>query len=214
MMNLSIRPETEKDYSEVEALTREAFWNLYMPGCDEHYLVHTMRTHPDFIADLDLVAVTGDQIIGSILYTRSYLQDEDGHCLETVTFGPLSVLPGWQRQGVGTALIQHSKKLVLEKGQAKAIIIYGDPHNYCRHGFKNGKDYQISDLAGKFPCALLVLALDEAVLAGHAWKYHASEAYDVDPEAASQFDQQFPVKPKGYQASQEEFRIISRAYLE
>lgn len=123
-MNLSIRNETENDHREVEELTREAFWNLYVPGCDEHYLVHTMRDHPDFIPDLDFVALFDNTIVGNIMYTRSRLIDEKENEVEIITFGPFSVLPGFQRQGIGNALISHSRQVALEMGY-KAIVIHG-----------------------------------------------------------------------------------------
>ena len=70
--DIIIRLETEKDFREVEALTREAFWNVYKPGADEHYFVHTMRSHPDFIPALAFVAEKGGKIIGNIMYTKAY----------------------------------------------------------------------------------------------------------------------------------------------
>ena len=135
-MNISIRNETENDYREVEELTREAFWNLYVQGCDEHYLVHKMRKHPDFIPELDFVALFENKIVGNIMYTKSCIVDESNNRIETTTFGPISVLPTFQRQGVGSALIGHSKKVAFEKGY-NIIIIQGHPHNYCKHGFKS-----------------------------------------------------------------------------
>ena len=104
-VDVDIRPEVERDYPETEELTRDAFWNLYVPGCDEHYLVHAMRSHPDFIGDLDCVAVVGGRIVGSILYTKSCMVNENGDKIETATFGPLCVHPEYQRQGIGSRLI-------------------------------------------------------------------------------------------------------------
>lgn len=77
-MDIQIRNETEKDFREVEELTREAFWNLYFPGCNEHYLVHKMRDHQDFIKEMDFVAVSGGKIVGNIMYTKAWLINEDG----------------------------------------------------------------------------------------------------------------------------------------
>ena len=78
MKNLTIRLETEKDYRAVEELTREAFWNVYKPGADEHYYVHQMRQHPDFIPELAFVLELDDKIVGSIMYTRAWLEGENG----------------------------------------------------------------------------------------------------------------------------------------
>ena len=78
MNNLTIRLETEKDYRAVEELTREAFWNVYKPGADEHYFVHTMRSHPDFIPELAFVLEKDGEIVGNIMYTKAWLEDEFG----------------------------------------------------------------------------------------------------------------------------------------
>ncbi|MFW6253539.1 MAG: GNAT family N-acetyltransferase [Chitinivibrionales bacterium] len=127
-MNIDIRNERHEDHRAVEELTREAFWNLYVPGCDEHYLVHIMRNHPDFIPTLDFVAVLDDKIVGNIMYTKSYVIDRDNNRLETITFGPVSVLPEYQRKGIGSALIRHSSDIAHQNG-FKAIIIEGHPYN-------------------------------------------------------------------------------------
>jgi len=211
-MNISIRNEMEGDYRQVEELTREAFWNLHVQGCDEHYLVHVMRAHPDFIKSLALVALSEGRIIGNIMYTKSRLIDEADNIMETATFGPISVLPEYQRQGVGSALIKHSKRLAAEKG-FKAIIIQGHPHNYCKHGFKSARDYKISDAEGRYPYSLLALELQEGALQGHDWKYHESDVFHIEAIAAEAFDKQFAPKKKEYMHTQEEFSIASRAYI-
>lgn len=211
-MKTSIRHEVESDYREVEELTREAFWNLYVPGCEEHYLVHNMRTHPDFIPELDFIAVHKNTIVGSIVYTKAHITDEADDKVEITTFGPIGVLPAYQRQGVGSALIAHSRQIAMKMGY-KAIVIHGHPHNYCRHWFKGSKDYGISNAEGKFPYSLLVLELEKGFLEGHEWRYFESEVYKVDPMAAEDYDKQFKPKKKEYRYSQEEFHIASRAYI-
>jgi putative acetyltransferase len=211
-MKISIRNERESDYRAVEELTREAFWNLHAPGCDEHFLVHKMRTHPDFIPELDFIANIKDKIVGNIMYTRSYILDESDNRVVIATFGPISVLPTYQRQGIGSALICHSKQLALEMGY-KAIVIYGHPQNYCKHGFKGSKDHHISNAEGKYPYSLLVLELEKGFLEGHEWRYLESEAYSIDPEAAEEYDKLFEPKKKEYRYSQEEFHIASRAFI-
>ena len=104
----------------------------------------------DFLPDLTFVAEVDGEIVGSIICTRSWVNDEFGERVETATFGPLCVHPTWQRRGVGSALIGHSRTLAAEKGYP-AIIILGDPHNYCKHGFKTGKDLGVCTLDGKYP---------------------------------------------------------------
>jgi len=211
-MEISIRNEAVSDHRKVEELTREAFWNLYVPGCGEHYLVHILRDNQDFIRDLDLVAVHGEEVIGHIVYMKSFVVNELGNRIDTITFGPLSVLPEFQKKGVGSALIKHSVKKAIEAGY-KAVIIYGDPHNYCRHGFKNGKDYRVSDPEGNYPYGLLVLELQKGLFEGHSWKFYASGAYEIDQAAADEFDKQFAPKVKEYRHTQDVFSIQCRACL-
>jgi putative acetyltransferase len=86
-VDLIIRNETGSDHRTVEALTREAFWNLYVQGCDEHYLVHKMRSHSDFIPELDFVAILENKIVGNIMYAKSHILDESNHRVEAITFG-------------------------------------------------------------------------------------------------------------------------------
>ena len=211
-MNLLIRHEEEKDHRVVEELTREAFWNLHVPGCDEHYLVHVLRKHPDFIPEMDFVAEVDGRIVGSIMYAKSRVVAEGGNEMETLTFGPLCVLPEYQRRGIGTALIRHTREIAVRNG-AKAIIILGHPHNYCRHGFKNSMDYGIRDSGGRFPYGQLALELENGVFEGKQWRFHYSSVYHLDEKAAEEFDARFPKKAKEYRYSQEEFSIAVRAYL-
>jgi len=212
-MNITIRNETPEDFRRVEEITREAFWNLYVPGCVEHYLAHVMRSHEDFMRELDFVALADGRLVGNIMYTRSFVENEQGGRLETITFGPVSVLPEYQRKGIGSALIRHTIQKARESGHA-AIIIYGSPYNYCKHGFKSGKDFNIGNAEGRYPFSLLVLELKEGVFAGHAWKYHESVVFGIDPAAAEEFDRTFEPKEKGWRYTQEEFSIACRAFLE
>ena len=94
-----IRNERESDYNEVERITREAFYNLYIPGCMEHYLVRVMRGHEDFVPELDLVLELDGQVIGNIMYTKAALTDETGTKKEILTIGPVSIAPEFQRKG-------------------------------------------------------------------------------------------------------------------
>lgn len=211
-MDIIIRKECKDDYREVEELTREAFWNLYVPGCDEHYLAHVMRHHPDFLTEMDFVAVLNNKIVGNIMYAKSRLIDEKNISLETITFGPVSVLPDYQRKGIGSALIKHSIARAKAAGN-KAIIIEGHPHNYCKHGFIGSKSLNVSDTEGRFPYSLLVLELEKGCLNKQNWKYHPSEVYNLDEKKSQEFDKNFPLKEKSYRPSQEEFKIASSAFI-
>ncbi|TAL35511.1 MAG: N-acetyltransferase [Spirochaetes bacterium] len=209
---MTIRLENEQDYSKVEELTREAFWNLYVPGCDEHYLSHILRDHKDFIKDLDCVAEIEGNIVGSIMYTKSMLIGEDQEKVEIVSFGPFCVHPDYQRKGIGTALIEKTKMIVQERN-IPAIIIYGDPHNYCKHGFKNGIDYNVSNMDGEFPLGLLVLETRPGFFGNKKWKIKQSDVYNFDNSQVAEFDKKFKEKEKSVQYSQELFKMQIRSYL-
>lgn len=211
-MNVNIRLETEDDYSRVEELTREAFWNLYAPGCDEHYLCHILRDHKDFITELDYVAEVDGSIIGSIMYSKSFLINEDLKKVPIVSFGPLCVHHEYQRKGIGSALIEKTKCLV-EKMEIPAIIIYGDPHNYCKHGFKNGIDYNVSNMDGEYPLGLLVLELKPRFFGRTKWKARQSDVFKYNQEDAIEYDKKFKKKDKKIQYSQEIFKIQIRSFL-
>ena len=95
-MEIKLRLEEEKDYRQVEEVTREAFWNVYAPGCDDHLLVHKLRENPQFIKALDYVATHDDKIVGHIIYVESKIIANDGTEHKTAAFGPISVLPEYQ----------------------------------------------------------------------------------------------------------------------
>lgn len=211
-MNITIRREVEADYRKVEELTREAFWNLYYPGCDEHYLCHILRKHKDFIDELDYVAEIEGNIVGSIMYSKSILYGEDQESIDIVSFGPVCVHPDYQRRGIGTELIGCTKKIVQEKN-IPAIVIYGDPHNYCKHGFKNGIDYNVSNMDGDYPLGLLVLETKVGFFGNKNWKIKQSDVFSFDNKEAQEFDKAFKEKEKKEQYSQELFRMQIRAYL-
>lgn len=212
MNQIIIRNETEKDYEAVESVTREAFWNLYAPGCDEHYLVHTMRKHDDFIPELDLVAELDGKIIGNVMYAKAKLLDETGIKKQILTFGPISVLPAYQRRGIGKALLELSFVRALELGY-DTIVIFGHPGNYVSRGFKSCKKYNICLENGIFPTAMLVKELMPDVLDGRKWVYCESPSNQIDCDKAQEFDKRFEFKEKKYQTSQEEFYIYSHSTI-
>lgn len=212
-MNIEIMPERNTDYREVERATREAFWNLNFPGCNEHYLVHTMRSHPDFIVDLDYVAICDGKIVGNIMYTKSFLKTETGAITPILTFGPVSVLPEYQRRGIGSRLIETTIEKARQKG-FPAIVIWGNPKNYVKYGFTNCKRRNISVIKDKFPTCLLVLELRTNVLGQDFKFFKESEVFHVNEDEFSDFDKQFESKEKSYQYTQEEFNILSRSFVE
>lgn len=107
-MNYTIRHEQPKDYKEVENLTRESFWNVYRPGCLEHYVLLLYRDKPDFIPELDYVLEVDGKIIGHVMYAHSHIDCKDGTKLPIMTFGPISIAPGYKLKGWGTILLNYS----------------------------------------------------------------------------------------------------------
>ena len=137
-MDIIVRNETPADYRAVEELTRESFWNVYKPGADEHYYVHMMRSHPDFIPELAFVLEKDGEIIGNIMYTKAWLEDEQGKRKKILSFGPLCVSPKYQRQKLGKILIEHSFEVARKMGY-DVNINFGNPGNYVSRGFVSCK---------------------------------------------------------------------------
>lgn len=204
--NYIIRNERPEDYRTVEELTRIAFWNLYVPGCAEHYLVHIMRDHHDFIRALDLVIEVNHHVIGNVMYTKSWLTDEVGNEKEILTFGPLSIHPEHQRNGYGKLLLEVSFKKAVELGY-DTIIIMGSPSNYVGSGFQSCKRYHVSLENEVYPTAMLVKELIPGALMDKKWTYRDSDLFKFDSHEAEVFDQQFEKLQKEYRTSQEEFYI-------
>ena len=210
---LNIRNERESDYKNVEDITRKAFYNVYVPGCMEHYLVHIMRGHEDFIPELDFVIEVDGQIVGNIMYTKAKLTDEDGTEKEIVTFGPVSILPKYQRKGYGKMLIEHSLKRVAELGY-EAVVIMGSPANYVGSGFQCCRKYNICVEKEKYPAAMLVKELKPGALDGKLWFYSDSPVMNVDEREAQAFDDGLEKMEKKWMPSQEAFYIMSHAFVE
>ena len=210
---LNIRNERETDYKIVEDITRKAFYNVYVPGCMEHYLVHIMREHEDFIPELDFVIEVDGQIVGNIMYTKSKLTDEGGTEKEIVTFGPVSILPKYQRNGYGKMLIEHSLKRAAELGY-EAVVIMGSPANYVGSGFQCCRKYNVCVEKDKYPAAMLVKELKPGTLDGRLWFYSDSPVMNVDEREAQAFDDGLEKMEKKWMPSQEAFYIMSHAFVE
>jgi len=206
-----IRLEEERDFAIVENLTREAFWNVYGPGADEHLLVHNLRKSDVFIKELDFVAINDNKIIGNIMFAEATVKNNVSE-YTVLTFGPVSVLPEYQNKGVGGKLISHTIKLSKEMGY-KGIIIYGDPEYYKRFGFKESKEYKITNKDKKYPAALLVLELYPNALNGIEGIFDEGKVYEIDKNESEEFDKKFIAKEKGYSKSQERFMELSGKYL-
>ena len=209
---MNIRLETPADYAAVENLTREAFWNVYKPGADEHYFVHMMRSHETFIPELAFVLEKDGEIVGNIMYTKSWLADEEGEKKEIVSFGPICVAPEYQRQGLSKLLIEHSFEVAAKMGY-EVVAIFGNPGNYVGRGFVSCKKLNVCLRENNYPTALLVKELVPGVLSGKKWRFlpNDADACCEDAEAVAAFDAQFPEKAKEWRPSQEEFYIYSHS---
>lgn len=193
---IRIRLEQPADYRAVEALTRDAFWNLHQPGCDEHYLAHILRDDPDFLPQLDFVAELDGQIVGNIMYSRARVVGDDGAEFHAALFGPLSVSPEYQRRGVGGALVRHSLEAARQQGH-KAVFLYGDPAYYGRFGFASMRSQGISGADGKLNTALQAIALTPGALDSVRGRLLESDSFTaLPPEKVEAFDRLFPHKEK------------------
>ncbi|MDY0281770.1 MAG: N-acetyltransferase [Salinivirgaceae bacterium] len=210
---IKIRNEEESDYEKVEEITRRSFWNLYIPGCDEHYLVHVMRSHKDFLPELDLVIEVDNQIIGNIMYTKTKLIDASGEEKDILTFGPVCILPEYQRMGYGKKLMDYSFEQAAALGY-DVIVIFGNPNNYVSRGFKSCKKYNICLENGTYPTAMMVKELKPEVLDGRKWVYYQSPVFEIDEQEAERFDAGLESLEKKYQPGQEAFFILSHSIIQ
>lgn len=209
---LIIRPEGQADHTHVEHLTREAFWNKNVPGCDEHYLVHTLRLHPAFMPELDYVAEKDGVVVGNIMYAKTGIHTSSEVDVEVLTFGPVSVLPALQGTGIGSKLIRYTLALARDMSYS-AVVIYGDHDYYCRFGFIPAEEFGIKTADGWFSPALQVLELIPGALDGISGCFDEGAAYHIDPEAAAEFDTRFPFKEKAETPSQEMFKeLLSQSH--
>ncbi len=192
-MNINIRHEKEEDYKVVENIARECFWNLYTEGCEEHFILRKMRTHEDFIKELSFVIEVDGEIAGGIFYTKSkIISDRE---VDTITFGPVFILPKYHRKGLGRKLIIHSIEKAKELSY-KAILVLGYPHYYEPYGFLGGKNYNICMPDNKFYKGLLALPLYFDALKNVEGYAQFSDVFEVTKEELDKFDKGFVYKQK------------------
>ena len=194
----TIRLETPADYNTVENLTREAFWNVYRPGCLEHYVLHMFRNRPEFVKELDLFLEIGGQIIGHVMFVRAEITTDDGRSLPIMTFGPISIHPDYQRKGYGKILLDYALDKAAEMGVG-AVCMEGNIDFYGKCGFdvasKSGIHYYAEPREDVVPYFLL-RQLQEGFLEGVTGVYRTPEGYFVDETEAEEFDRQFAPKIK------------------
>ena len=196
--NIIIRREMPTDYAAVEELTRNAFWNVYRPGCLEHYVVYVLRQDPDFVPELDLVMERDGQLIGHVLYMRAKIVADDGREIPMMTFGPISIRPDLQRQGLGKYLLDYSMEQAGKLG-AGVLCIEGNIDFYGKSGFvvagTRGIRYHGEPEQESIPYVLLK-ELWPGFLDGVTGVYHTPKGYYVDEDAAEEFDRNFPPREK------------------
>lgn len=193
-----IRLETPNDYRKVENLTREAFWNVYRPGCMEHYVLHCYRDREDFVPELDFVIEKDGEIIGHVMYVRAKIQADDGREIPIMTFGPISIAPEYKRKGYGKTLLDYSMEKAKKMGVG-ALCMEGNIDFYGKSGFvvasTKGIHYYAEPREEEVPYFLLK-ELKEGFLDGITGVYHTPEGYFVDEKAVEKFDADFPSKEK------------------
>lgn len=193
-----IRLEKKEEYREVENLVRESFWNVYRPGCLEHYVLNQLRNDEAFVPDLDFVLEKEGRIIGQNMFMRGNIKADDGRNIPIMTMGPICIEPEWKRQGYGKILLDHSLEKAAEMG-AGAICLEGNIDFYGKSGFTFASDFGIryhglpegAD-APFFLCKELV----PGYLDGITGMYAPPQGYFVDEIAAEEFDKGFPYKEK------------------
>lgn len=195
MENITIRQEREEDWFETEYMTKKAFWNLHVPGCNEHYLVHVLRSSDDYIPEISRVAEIDGKIVGTIMYSNAYVLDGEKRT-DVITFGPLCIDPEYQKRGIGGELLEKTMQLAREQGY-QAIIIFGEPEYYPRHGFKTCDHYNITTNDGKNFDAFMGIELVPGGLNGVRGKFYESKAFeDCESDKAEDYDKQFPYMQK------------------
>lgn len=195
MENIIIRNETPADYHTVENLTREAFWNVYRPGCMEHYVLHNFRADPAFVNELDLVMELNGEIIGHVMYVRSVIRTDEGGEVPTLTFGPISIAPEYQREGYGKQLVEYSIAKARELGVG-AVAITGNINFYGKCGFVVAKTKGIRYEEDPDANYFLVAELKPGYLEGVSGTFKDPDGYLVDEKAVEDFDASFPTKEK------------------
>lgn len=195
---LIIRRETEADYRKTEELTREAFWNVYRPGCMEHYVLHCYRNDPAFVPELDFVMEKDGEMIGQVMYVRSEIECDDGRHVPMMTFGPIGIAPAYKRQGYGKRLLEYSMEKAKEMG-AGALAITGNILFYGKSGFVPAKTVDVRYADDPDADYFLIRELTPGFLCGISGTYRDPEGYFVcekNPAGFAAFEATFPPKQK------------------
>lgn len=201
-MNIIIRNETKDDYKKSENLTREAFWNVYRPGCTEHFVLNKFRKSKNYIPELSFVMEKDGEMIGHVMYAHSHINSYDGKTIPIMTFGPMSIAPEYKRQGYGTRLLRYSMQKAKEMG-GKALAITGNIDFYGKSGFilasEKGIRYADAEPNDRVVPYFLIKELQEGFLDNISGTYSDPEEYfaaEKYPEEFEKYESQFPPKNK------------------
>ena len=196
--NITIRIEKKEEYREVENLVRESFWNVYRPGCLEHYVLNQLREDPDFVAELDFVMEEDGKLIGQNIFMKAVIKADDGRNVPIMTMGPICITPELKRKGYGKILLDYSLKKAAELG-CGALCFEGNIDFYGKSGFTYASEFGIryhglpeGEDASFFLCKELILGY----LDGITGEYATPAGYFVDEAEALEFDKEFPYKEK------------------
>ena len=193
-----IRHENEDDRREVEELIRKSFWNVYRPGCSEHYVMHVLRDDPAFVRELDLVMEKNGRIIGQNMFMKTVIEADDGRVVDVLTMGPICIAPEFKRKGYGKALLDFSLEKAAGLGYG-AVLFEGNIDFYGKSGFSYASGFGIRyhDLPeGADSSFFLCRELIPGYLAGVTGVYLTPRGYYVKDEDVEEFDKSFPEKKK------------------
>ena len=197
-MNYQIRLEKKEEQYTVENLVKEAFWNVYRPGCLEHYVLHCLRTDPAFVTELNFVLEAAGQIIGQNVFVRAQIKADDGRSIPILAMGPICIAPAFQRKGYGKKLLDYSLEKAKMLGYG-AVCFEGNIGFYGKSGFTFAREFGIRYHglpAGADDSFFLCKELLPGYLHGVTGEYAPPQVYLVDTQQAEVFDKNFPPKEK------------------
>lgn len=193
-----IRLEKINDHKKVENLVRESFWNVYRPGCSEHYVIHVLRDNPAFVDKLNFVMEKNNEIIGQNAFVRAIINTDNGKKINVLTMGPFCITPKLQHKGYGKILLDYSLNEAIKLGFG-AVLIEGEINFYKKLGFDYAANFKIryhglpEDADSSF---FLCKELIPGYLNNITGEYQTPQCYIVDDSDVEKFDKQFSTKEK------------------
>ncbi len=193
-----IRSERKEEQREVENLVRESFWNVYRPGCLEHYVLNQLRSDEAFVPELNFVMEKDGRIIGQNMFMKAVIKADDGRDIPIITMGPICIANDFKRQGYGKKLLDYSLEKATEMGFG-AICFEGNINFYGKSGLAYASNFGIRyhDLPEDADASFfLCKELKKGYLDGVTGEYTPPQGYFVNEDEAEEFDKQFPAKEK------------------